>query len=60
MERIAQDLRYGVRTLTRAPVVTTVAIATLVLGVGVNLAIFSIVDRGAQRWNVGARAQGSH
>ena len=38
------DVRYGVRTLLRAPGYTLVAILTLALGIGANSAIFSFVD----------------
>src|SRR5512134_342015 len=44
IERISQDVRYGVRTLRRAPIFATLAIATLVLVIGANTAIFSVVD----------------
>jgi predicted permease len=44
LEDLIQDLRYGVRTLRRAPVFTAVTIATLTLAIGANTAAFSLVD----------------
>ena len=40
-----QDLRYAIRALTRRPLVTSVAVLSLALGIGVNSAIFSLFDR---------------
>jgi putative ABC transport system permease protein len=44
VETIVQDVRYSVRTLTKAPVFTIVAVLILAFGIGANSAVFSILD----------------
>ena len=43
-ESVAQDLRFGVRMLSRRPVFSLVVISVLALGIGLNAAMFSIVE----------------
>ena len=46
LETVLQDLRYGVRTLSRNPGFTFTIVVTLTLGIGANTAVFSLVNAG--------------
>src|SRR6266851_3174418 len=43
LEKLARDLRYGARTLSRSPGFTLVAILVLALGLGATTSLFTIV-----------------
>jgi hypothetical protein len=64
MQGLTRDLRHGLRLLARNPGLTAVVVLTLGFAIGINTAIFSLLDgvinlhsahhasrfRGGERW----------
>ncbi len=44
LDSIVQDVRYGVRQISRAPMFSAIAILSLAVGIGATTAVFSLAD----------------
>src|SRR6185437_7256345 len=44
LDRLAQDVRYGIRVLARTPAFRLTAVLVLAVGIGINVAAFSLFD----------------
>jgi putative ABC transport system permease protein len=44
LEEIWRDLRFAMRSLCRTPGFTSIALLVIAVGIGVNTAVFSVVD----------------
>src|SRR5262245_7879288 len=44
MDSLIKGIRYGLRSLAKRPAFTAVAVITIALGIGVNTAIFSVIN----------------
>jgi predicted permease len=73
MDTLTRNLRHAIRLLTKSPGFTFAAVATLALGIGANIAIFSLIkavmleplpyrdpDRLVMVWNTANRIEPTH
>jgi predicted permease len=44
IERLTQDLRYAIRLLRKSPAFTVTAVVSLAIGIGMNTAMFTLLD----------------
>jgi len=45
MTELTQDFRFALRSLAKSPTFTVVVVLTLALGIGANVAIFTLMDQ---------------
>jgi putative ABC transport system permease protein len=51
LDHLARDFRFGLRMLAKSPGFATIAVVALALGIGIDTAMYSIVN-GALSWNM--------
>src|SRR5579864_958213 len=44
VDSLLQDIRFALRIMRKTPLITTIALVSLALGIGANTAIFSLID----------------
>src|SRR5258708_35028515 len=44
IETLLQDVRYGLRLLTRSPLLSGAIVLTLTLGIGINTGVFTVLN----------------
>jgi predicted permease len=59
LEQIARDFRHGIRALLKMPVLSTVVILSLGVGIGVNTVVFSWIEAVVMRPMPGVEQAGS-
>ena len=54
---LLEDIRYGVRSIVRSPLLSCATILTLALGIGINTGVFTILNGMLFRARVGSHPE---